>query len=754
MPNVTVMRGPTDPQSAVTPARTCALTGSLAMGLLLAAAAPLQAQTPSACVPTHTIAQVQGSGATSPWADSSVVLGGVVTGRLPGPWVNGFFLQMPVGDGDASTSDGLFVSTGAEPAPLEAMPGNEVCVEGLVTELVNWDDVNARTLTELLASRVVLVNTGRPLPAPVTVTAADTPVGSVVDGLERFEGMRVRVASLGVVSPTTADPGVFHGVLAGLARPFREPGVDVHDGRPFDAPDTVPLFDANLERLRIESASLGLTPLDVATGTVITELVGPLHYGERAYTILVEQTPGVTPGPATAASAALPAPRATEFTTATLNADRLFDAIDSPDHDDAVVTGAALAVRLSKLSRQIRTVLQTPDLLAVQEVETLEVLQALAARVNADAVAAGQADPRYVAYLIDGNDYTGLDVGVLVRTARVTVGEVTQEGASETFDDPSWGATDLLHERPPLVVRATVALSSGPVPVTAIVAHLTSATGMANPFYVGRHYRLLRAAQAEFIAGLVQGRQAAAPGEPLVVLGDLDAPAFTDGYVDVAGTIAGAPAAAATVSTSTADLVEPNLEDALAEVPAASRYTSTARGSAQQLHHVLVNAAAADLQSRAFIAHANADFPAAWQNDASRAERAAATDAVVVYFEVAAAPEPPPTTTTPREITDLVRVRVRTWRPFGRHRGLAHALVEVTNVSRQTLNGPFVLGVHGLPAGAVVLNANGKIASMPAVPVWWAKKLRQRQSFHAWVVLNGMPHSATPKVRVFVAPAK
>ena len=263
-----------------------------------------------------------------------------------------------------------------------------------------------------------------------------------------------------------------------------------------------------------------------------------------------------------------------------------------------------------------------------------------------------------------------------------------------------------------------------------------------------------RAAQAEFIAGLVQGRQAAAPGEPLVVLGDLDAPAFTDGYVDVAGTIAGAPAAAATVSTSTADLVEPNLEDALAEVPAASRYTSTAHGTAQQLHHVLVNAAAADLQSRAFIAHANADFPAAWQNDASRAERAASTDAVVVYFEVAAAPEPPPPPTTPREITDQVRVRVRTWRPFGRHRGLAHALVEVTNVSRQTLNGPFVLGIHGLPAGAVVLNANGKIASLPAVPVWWAKKLRQRQSFHAWVVLNGMPHTATPKVRVFVAPAK
>ena len=61
---------------------------------------------------------------------------------------------------------------------------------------------------------------------------------------------------------------------------------------PFDAPDTVPLFDANLERLRVDSAALGLTPLDVATGTVVTELVGPLHYGERTYTILGRARPG------------------------------------------------------------------------------------------------------------------------------------------------------------------------------------------------------------------------------------------------------------------------------------------------------------------------------------------------------------------------------------------------------------------------------------------------------------------------------
>ena len=99
-------------------------------------------------------------------------------------------------------------------------------------------------------------------------------------------------------------------------------------------------------------------------------------------------------------------------------------------------------------------------------------------------------------------------------------------------------------------------------------------------------------------------------------------------------------------------------------------------------------------------------------------------------------------------------MRVRTWRPFGRHRGLAHALVEVTNVSRKTLNGPFVLGIHGLPAGAVVLNATGRIAGLPAVRLPWTKKMRPGRSLYAWVVLNGMPHAAAPKVRVFVASAR
>ncbi len=60
--------------------------------------------------------------------------------------------------------------------------------------------------------------------------------------------------------------------------------------------------------------------------------------------------------------------------------------------------------------------MRMPDILGVQEVENLATLQALAARLNQDAVTAGDPNPDYQAYLDEGNDVGGIDVGFLVRT--------------------------------------------------------------------------------------------------------------------------------------------------------------------------------------------------------------------------------------------------------------------------------------------------------------------------------------------------
>jgi predicted extracellular nuclease len=752
-----------DLRSTVTLPRTGALT--LAFALLCAgAAAPAYAQAP-ACTPTHTIAQLQGDGTSSPFNFYLATTTGVVTARWTTSEPKGFFVQMAAGDGDATTSDAIFVTTGLSDPPLEAMPGHEVCVEGMVFETAATGDATGRTLTTLAANRVDLLGTGRPLPAPVTLTAALTTTGTGFERLEHLEGMRVQVTSLSVVAPTAgvldevthtvASTGVFFGVVAGVSRPFREAGVDVRDELPWDAPAGIARFDGNAERLRVDSRALGLGGLDVATGATVSNVVGPLYYADRAYTILPETTPGVTPATATAASGAVPAARTTEATVATLNAYRLFDTVDSPDHFDDVLTPEALARRLAKLSLQIRTVLRSPDLIGVQDVENLGVLQALAARVNADAVAAAQPDPGYEAYLVEGSDLLGLDVGLLVKSSRVTVTSVVQEGRDATFVDPATLSSEVLNDRPPLVVRATVALSSGTLPVNVIVTHLRSMVGIADP-WDGYRVRAKRVEQAQFLAGLVQDRQAAVANEALVVLGDFNGHAFNDGFVDVFGTVKGTPAPAAAVVAPSTDVVNPDLTDALAGLTAGARYTGTDSGDATALHHVLVNDTAADLQSRAAIAHANADFPEALLNDASRAERAAASDSPVVYFEIQAAEPAPTPTPTPTPVpsgpVDIsAKVKVKIWKSFyfWRHRGYTYALVDVTNVTPKSLTGPFHLAIAGLPAGAQVVNARVTIDGKPAVPVFWWHQLRPFRTMRAWIVLKGVPSTVTPTVKVY-----
>jgi len=83
------------------------------------------------CNTTHTISQIQGSGLSSALAGSAVTTRGVVTGVVS----NGFFIQMPAGDGDDTTSDGVFVFTSSAP-PAAAARGNDVCVTGNVAEFV------------------------------------------------------------------------------------------------------------------------------------------------------------------------------------------------------------------------------------------------------------------------------------------------------------------------------------------------------------------------------------------------------------------------------------------------------------------------------------------------------------------------------------------------------------------------------------------------------------------------------------------
>ena len=132
--------------------------------------------------PFTPIYTVQGSGAASPLVGMDVSIEGIVVGDFQNNTsvdngdLNGFHVQDPTGDGDAATSDGVFVYA---PGGMDVAVGDAVRVRGNVSEF--------NGLTEVGASQIWQCSTGNALPAPAELAL---PVTSV-DAFEAYEGMYV-----------------------------------------------------------------------------------------------------------------------------------------------------------------------------------------------------------------------------------------------------------------------------------------------------------------------------------------------------------------------------------------------------------------------------------------------------------------------------------------------------------------------------------------------------------------------------------
>lgn len=605
-------------------------------------AADLRPRGTAADVAIHAI---QGSGDVSPLVGSSVTTRGVVTALKS----NGFFLQEPdaSADSDPGTSEGIFVFTSSAPS---ATVGDLASVTGTVQEFVPPSDPASAPMTEISTPAVQVISTGNPLPNPIVLTTADS------GNLERFEGMRV-TATLDVAGPTSGSVnetnatstsnGVFYGVIHGVARPFREPGINISDTVPSPAPPNVPRFDENFERIRVDSDSAGSTPprtaLNVSFGESVT-MTGPIEFAYRVYNIVPDAGASTVTG--APASRAASGAASDEFTLATANLERFYNDVNDPDlsaGNQPVLTAAAFGSRLKKASLAVRNYLGAPDILALEEIENLAALTSLANAINGDAVAAGQPDPKYVPYLVEGNDVGGIDVGFLTRSAavagglpRVEVVSVAQQNKNETYIDPNSGQPAILNDRPPLVLRAVVHFAGGTsFPVTVIGNHLRSLSGVEDDARV----RAKRAAQAESLALLVEQLQSA--GERVVVAGDFNAFEFNDGYVDVIGTIKGTPAPADQVVRSSNDLVNPDLIDLDQLVPANERYSYNFDGNAQALDHILVTQSLKAALGGIRFDHAriNSDLPETFRNDPATPFRISDHDPTIAYF---ALPRPAP----------------------------------------------------------------------------------------------------------------
>ncbi|NOT88414.1 MAG: nuclease [Lysobacter sp.] len=556
------------------------------------------------------IAQIQGSGLTSPVNGAIVTTEGIVTAQK---FNNGFFLQTSDAeiDADPNTSEGIFIFTSTAP-PATAAVGNRVRVTGTVTEFTPSTNLNQLSITELgFVTAIQVLSSGNTLPAPIALTSADFDDTSTPGTAEKFEGMRVSatnaLATTGAEgnitesSATATTTGVFHIVLSGVARPFREEGIDILDLFPIPAGKDPPRFDHNAERIMVRSrGQIGATAVAIDAETQIDSMVGVMDYFSGAWAVLPDPTGGLVVSGGKIPAAVSTAGNA-DVTIGAFNLLRFFDEVNN-SNGAPTLTAAALDKRLTKTSLAICDYLKTPDILGVVEVENLRVLGLLADRINATCATA----PGYVPYLVQGNDVGGINVGFLVSNrsvgsvARVEVLEVTQFGKDTLLSNPD-GSTSLLNDRPPLMLRAIVHhQNGGTYPVTAFINHLRSLNGVgdATPGSNGwptenARVSAKRAQQAVFLADLVEARQTADANEHIVLLGDFNAFEYNDGYVDVMGIIGGNPTPEPQVLTySASPITIPLINGNLLTPDKDERYSYVFDGNLQTLDHVVVNEAA------------------------------------------------------------------------------------------------------------------------------------------------------------------
>jgi hypothetical protein len=165
------------------------------------------------CAATYTPAySIQGSGGSAA-ITGNVTTQGVVVGDFEGAaGIGGFYLQDAAGDGEAATSDGIFVFTGFGPNTVTA--GQVVRVTGFARERFNQTAIQGANNNNAAvpAANIIACGNGSVSPTDVNMPFA------TVDFPERFEGMLVRLPQDLVISEYF-DYDRFGEIVLGLPLP-------------------------------------------------------------------------------------------------------------------------------------------------------------------------------------------------------------------------------------------------------------------------------------------------------------------------------------------------------------------------------------------------------------------------------------------------------------------------------------------------------------------------------------------------------
>jgi predicted extracellular nuclease len=564
------------------------------------------------------IYDIQGDDHVSPLAGQVVTTTGVVI-AVDTNGSRGFYIQDPDGDGDAATSDGLFVylPSGALPAV-----GRLVQVTGTVTEFTPSGAATGSFSTTELASVASVTDLGAgPAIDAIQIGGAGgllPPTEDLVAGglfFESMEGMLVTVKNAVATGPTN-DYGEIFTVVDNDDN--QDNGANAtgltERGNLLNTPGTGSLGDTNTtggdfnpERVQIDDDNgvlAGFVSPDVNVGARIGDVTGVVNYDFGNYQVVATQAFAVEePGSLQKEDGALFG-SGDNLLIASYNAENL-------DPGDG-------AARFNTIALEIKDRLNLPDIVALQEVQDNDgatnsaatsastTLQMLVDAINAiapDGVTYAFIDNPFI-----GDDSNGGQPGGNIRTAFIyrtdrvsfdpdslaTVGADGGVVTAPSIDQQSDPDHPFFAARPPLVATFTFNGED----VTVVNNHFTSKGGSAPllgsdqpPFDAGE---VQRAAQAQAVNNFVDNLLAQDPDAKIVVAGDLNEFPSEEPIDVIKGTATisdydspGSDPFFATATYNPGGLQI--LFDLLELLPEHERFDYVFEGNSQTLDHVLVS---------------------------------------------------------------------------------------------------------------------------------------------------------------------
>ena len=416
---------------------------------------------------------IQGDGMQSPYRLNQVTTTGVVTGVFPE--FGGFWIQSEVGDGDPTTSEGLFIFD-AEHEP-DVSTGSLVYISGQVREISGQTQLLLATVDQ-----IQILSQDKSLPDPV---ALDPPANleTAAQYYEALEGMLVEVNQPArVVGPTSRYGETFlvpqkHGVNRVLRG--EETGWMI-------------VIDDGSDAIHYDQTTM---PVALAVGDSVEHAYGPLAFTFGAYKIEPLDPPLINPSEHMLPSIEIV--EAPDFSIMTWNVENLFDILEPHPNDSPRPRRAEYELTLTKIAATIVSG-GAPTVIGLQEVENIKVLKDLSEHELLS-------DFDYTAVLVEGTDSRGIDVGYLLRSNQVKVLSYRQFPAPEG-----------LTSRPPLLVHLKLLEQEAAFELYVLNNHFTSMSGGVEATEPRRNEQALWNTQ---VMGEIQRQD---PDANIIVLGDLN----------------------------------------------------------------------------------------------------------------------------------------------------------------------------------------------------------------------------------------